>query len=182
MPFGYVLLTVFCTYQYPLFLSWRLSTQPSSTGWRPTSPPSREWCTLTVPVSGLDRRSGSNWQGPWLALCARPLPCPLIGTSSVQQRGRDTAVFRLMDGHWCQESFFLTRALLPSTYYLRLNGQWMHLRMYLSSFVINISESWLKYLYCSLCSCSTLSGAVNAFGFCTHKRITLAHLTTLMII
>ncbi|KAI4802763.1 hypothetical protein KUCAC02_006339, partial [Chaenocephalus aceratus] len=36
-------------------LSSLLSTQPSSTGWRPTSPPPREWCTLTVPVSGLDR-------------------------------------------------------------------------------------------------------------------------------
>lgn len=106
-----------------------------------TSPLPRVWCPHTVPVLGLDGRSDSNWQSPWLALCARPLPCQLIGTASGQQRGWDTAVFRLMDEYWCQESFFLTRQLVQSIYCLSFNGRCMYLCMYSSSFVLNIVES-----------------------------------------
>lgn len=112
-----------------------------------TSPLPRVWCPHTVPALGLDRRSGSNWQGPWLALSARPLPCQLIGIASVQQQGWDTAALRLMDGYWCQESFFLTRELVQSIYCLSLNGRCMYLCMYSSSFVLNIVESWRELSY-----------------------------------
>lgn len=113
--FDCFLLTVHCTYMCPFFLSHSFSllslqcslsrsrlgqcplNRPLHIGGR-TSPLPRMWCPHTVPVLGLDGRSGSNWQGPWLALCARPLPCQLIGTASGQQRGRDTAALRLMDG------------------------------------------------------------------------------------
>lgn len=71
------------------------------------SPLPRVWCPHIVPALGLEGRSDCNWKGPWLALCARPLPCQLIGTVS----GQNTAALPLIDGHWCQESFFLTREL-----------------------------------------------------------------------
>lgn len=85
-----------CTYMCP-FISFSLLSLCSRLGCplnRPlhiggrTSPLPRVWCPHTVPVLGLDGRSGSNWQGPWLALCAGPLPCQLIGTASGRQRGR----------------------------------------------------------------------------------------------
>lgn len=126
-----------------------------------TSPLPRVWCPHTVPVLGLDGRSGSNWQGPWLALCARPLPSQLIGTASGQQRGRDTAALRLMDGYRCQESFFLTRKLVQSIYCLSLSGWCMYLCMYSSSFVLNILESWLELSYCALCFFFNLNHVSN---------------------
>lgn len=141
--------SLLCTCLSPL-TSWRASSQPFlfftvRSGGR-ASPLPRLCCPHAVPVLGLDGRSGSNWHGPRLALCAGLVPCQLIGTASSQQRDSEYAGAAI-DG-WILVSGKLLSDTSACTVNLPARPQW-------------VARVFSMYVFILICSKHFWSAASN---------------------